>query len=158
FGSAAAALGRCGGCGCFCDLPWSRARRRAPRERRRGRLLRRIRRRDRTSASHRDRVRTDGAMAGGPHRRARRRSSYRLCRYCVPVAPYMNVRAPLFLTTAFLWPLDAASAHAPFEGGGGFYGGVLHPLFVPAHLLAILGTGLLVGQQVPRQPWTAAAS
>jgi urease accessory protein len=69
----------------------------------------------------------------------------------------MNVYAPLFLMVAFLWPSDAASAHVPFEGAGGFYGGVLHPLFVPAHVLAILGTGLLIGQQVPRWPWPAAA-
>jgi urease accessory protein len=49
-------------------------------------------------------------------------------------------------------------AHLPFEGGGGFLGGVLHPLLVPAHALVIMATGLLVGQQMPQRPWPAAAS
>ncbi len=41
----------------------------------------------------------------------------------------------------------SAMAHPPPLGIGGIFGGVLHPLFVPAHLLAIVGLGLLVGQQ-----------
>jgi hydrogenase/urease accessory protein HupE len=55
-------------------------------------------------------------------------------------------------------PIDTATAHAPFEGAGSFYGGVLHPLFVPAHALAIIGTGLFIGQQMPRWSWQAPAS
>ncbi len=39
-----------------------------------------------------------------------------------------------------------ALAHPPPLGIGGFFGGVLHPLFVSAHLLALLGLGLLIGQ------------
>lgn len=34
---------------------------------------------------------------------------------------------------------------------GGFVGGLLHPLFVPAHMLAVLALGLLIGQQAA---WT----
>ena len=40
-----------------------------------------------------------------------------------------------------------ALAHPPPLGIGGFAGGLLHPLFVPAHLLAVLALGLLIGQQ-----------
>ena len=40
-----------------------------------------------------------------------------------------------------------AWAHPPPLGVGGFLGGLLHPLFVPAHVLALLGLGLLAGQQ-----------
>ena len=29
-------------------------------------------------------------------------------------------------------------AHAPFVGVEGFYGGLLHPLLVPAHAMALL--------------------
>jgi hydrogenase/urease accessory protein HupE len=65
----------------------------------------------------------------------------------------MNRRALLLLTLALLLPVDAATAHAPFEGAGSFYGGLLHPLFVPAHAIAVMGMGLLVGQQAPRWRW-----
>jgi urease accessory protein len=33
------------------------------------------------------------------------------------------------------------------EGLGGFYGGLLHPVLTPTHGLALLGLGLLIGQQ-----------
>jgi urease accessory protein len=69
----------------------------------------------------------------------------------------MNLRAPLFLAAAVLLPVYEAAAHGAVEGAGGFYGGALHPLFVPVQVLAILGTGLLVGQQTSRSPWTATA-
>jgi urease accessory protein len=48
---------------------------------------------------------------------------------------------------------DAALAHAPFDGVGGFYGGLLHPLLVPAHVLAIVGMGLLIARQAPSGRW-----
>jgi urease accessory protein len=38
-------------------------------------------------------------------------------------------------------------AHSPIEGINGFYNGIAHPLFVPAHLLLILTLGLYLGQQ-----------
>ena len=40
-----------------------------------------------------------------------------------------------------------AQAHSPIEGIGDFYGGMLHPLWVPSHLISILALGLLAGQQ-----------
>ena len=39
-----------------------------------------------------------------------------------------------------------SAAHAPGFGGG-FAGGLVHPVVVPAHLLTLLGLGLLAGQQ-----------
>jgi urease accessory protein len=52
--------------------------------------------------------------------------------------------------------LDAgpAVAHEVVAGIGGFYGGLLHPLLVPAHVLALTGLGLFIGAQ-PRQLWAA---
>lgn len=70
----------------------------------------------------------------------------------------MNMPGSRFLALAVLLPIHAATAHASFDGAGTFYGGVLHPLLVPAHALAILGTGLLVGQQASRWRWRAPAS
>jgi urease accessory protein len=40
-----------------------------------------------------------------------------------------------------------ALAHDVVPGVGGFSGGLLHPLLVPAHLLALTGLGLLLCQQ-----------
>ena len=38
-------------------------------------------------------------------------------------------------------------AHSPIEGIDTFYGGLLHPVFVPAHLLLLIAIGLFVGQR-----------
>lgn len=38
-------------------------------------------------------------------------------------------------------------AHSPIEGIDRFYSGLLHPAFVPAHLLLLLALGLYVGQR-----------
>jgi urease accessory protein len=40
-----------------------------------------------------------------------------------------------------------AVALTPIEGFGGLYGGFLHPVLTPSHGLALLGLGLLIGQQ-----------
>jgi urease accessory protein len=40
-----------------------------------------------------------------------------------------------------------AAAHGPGLGGTGFVGGLLHPLLVPAHVLVVVGLGLLCGAQ-----------
>jgi hydrogenase/urease accessory protein HupE len=52
---------------------------------------------------------------------------------------------------------DTAFARPVFGGVGGFTGGLLHPLFVPAHVLAIVGAGLLIAQEKQRgariTPW-----
>lgn len=42
---------------------------------------------------------------------------------------------------------QAASAHVAIAGADDFTAGLLHPLFVPAHLLTILALGLLLAQQ-----------
>jgi urease accessory protein len=63
----------------------------------------------------------------------------------------------LALAVLALLPIEEASAHPPFAGATGFYGGLLHPLFVPAHALAVLGLGLLSGQ-APRWRWPMALS
>ena len=58
----------------------------------------------------------------------------------------------------FLWILaflvalgssQPAFAHAPIEGIGAFYNGMLHPALVPTHLMLILGLGILYGQRAP---------
>jgi urease accessory protein len=40
-----------------------------------------------------------------------------------------------------------AFAHVPIEGVGGFAGGLLHPILVPAHALSLAALGLFIGQQ-----------
>ena len=45
--------------------------------------------------------------------------------------------------------VNPALAHAPIEGIGAFYNGMLHPVLVPLHLVLIAGIGLLLGQQTP---------
>ena len=40
-----------------------------------------------------------------------------------------------------------ALAHSPIKGLDNFYAGLLHPLFVPAHLLGVLTLGVLFAQQ-----------
>lgn len=52
------------------------------------------------------------------------------------------------LTAAFvLLAADAADAHTVIQGASGFPGGFLHPLLVPAHVLALCALGLMAGQQ-----------
>lgn len=41
----------------------------------------------------------------------------------------------------------AALAHSPIKGLDSFYAGILHPLVVPAQVMAVLVFGILVGQQ-----------
>ena len=55
----------------------------------------------------------------------------------------MALRLAILLVTMAVSP---AGAHAPGFGGG-FTGGLVHPVVVPAHLLALTGVGLLAGQQ-----------
>jgi urease accessory protein len=58
----------------------------------------------------------------------------------------MQMRAAL-VALALLAAPGAAQAHAVIEGVSGFSGGLLHPLLVPAHMLALLGAGLMAGCQ-----------
>jgi hydrogenase/urease accessory protein HupE len=63
----------------------------------------------------------------------------------------MNARAGLLAAAAFVLFVQPALAHPPPLGIGGFPGGLIHPLFVPAHAMAVLALGLLIGQQAA---WT----
>lgn len=54
------------------------------------------------------------------------------------------------LVAALAFATHPAFAHEVVPGVGGFYGGLMHPLLVPAHVLALCGLGLLIGQQ-PRR-------
>ena len=51
-----------------------------------------------------------------------------------------------------------AQAHAPVEGIGEFYAGLLHPLVVPSHLLTVIGLGLVIGQQAHEELGRALAT
>ena len=42
---------------------------------------------------------------------------------------------------------EPASAHTVIQGLDGFPGGILHPFFVPAHVVSLFAVGLLIGQQ-----------
>jgi urease accessory protein len=55
----------------------------------------------------------------------------------------------LVVAIALAVMVEPAQAHAPIKGIGAFYNGLLHPLFVPAHLLLVFGFGLLLGQHAP---------
>jgi len=58
------------------------------------------------------------------------------------------MRQAAFSTGFFL--LTAAQpawSHAPIEGLGGFYNGMLHPILVPSQLLLLIAAGMLFGQQ-----------
>lgn len=56
----------------------------------------------------------------------------------------MSLRAAILVLAMAVSP---TAAHAPGFGGYGFVGGLMHPVMMPAHLLALLGLGLLAGQQ-----------
>jgi hydrogenase/urease accessory protein HupE len=42
---------------------------------------------------------------------------------------------------------STAFAHAPIDGVNHFLNGALHPIFVPAHIILLVGLGLLIGRQ-----------
>ncbi len=52
----------------------------------------------------------------------------------------------LILAVGLIGP---AAAHSPIKGIGVFYNGLLHPILMPAHLLALIAVGLLIGQHAP---------
>jgi hydrogenase/urease accessory protein HupE len=51
-----------------------------------------------------------------------------------------------------------ALAHSPIKGLNNFYNGLLHPVFVPAHLLLMIALGLFLGQQGPKENQPALAA
>jgi len=55
-----------------------------------------------------------------------------------------------WLAALLLLALPAtAGAHTAISGVGDFFGGVVHPLTTPAHVLVLLALGLLAGQHPP---------
>ncbi len=61
-----------------------------------------------------------------------------------------NTRRALWLWASLAAP-GVAFAHSPIKGIDTFYNGLLHPLFVPAHLLLLIALGLFIGQRDPEQ-------
>jgi urease accessory protein len=59
----------------------------------------------------------------------------------------MRVALALLLLVAMAEPV---LAHPPPLGYGGFWGGVLHPMYVTNHMIGIFALGLLIGGQ---EPW-----
>jgi urease accessory protein len=59
------------------------------------------------------------------------------------------VTARALIVAALTLIAEPALAHPPPLGIPGFPGGLLHPFFVPAHTLAVIGLGLLIGLQAP---------
>jgi urease accessory protein len=50
------------------------------------------------------------------------------------------------LALIFAVVADPAYAHVPIPGVGGFFGGLLHPYLVPAHVMSLLALGLLLAR------------
>ena len=48
---------------------------------------------------------------------------------------------------ALLLASQGAAAHGSVQGLGNFFSGVVHPLFEPAHLIVLIGLGLMLGQR-----------
>jgi urease accessory protein len=57
------------------------------------------------------------------------------------------MKAPVAAAAILMAMPDAVLAHTIVPGVGGFAGGLIHPLLVPAHGLALAALGLLAGQQ-----------
>ena len=126
---APAALGRRRAGRGLRDLPRLRARQGIAGRRQCGRVLGRLRDRDRPAASHRHRVRAAGALARGTARGARGRGGDRARRRRLSRRLRM---------TAFL--------------------GGLTQFFIPSHLLAVVALGLLAGQHAQRFPLPRSAA
>ncbi len=63
----------------------------------------------------------------------------------------MNCRYRALLLTGLFFAPGIVSAHSPIEGIDSFYSGLLHPVFVPTHLLALIALGLFMGQRSMQQ-------
>ena len=63
----------------------------------------------------------------------------------------MNALRSGFVGIMLLWLPGVASAHSPIKGLDNFYAGLLHPVFVPAHLLSVLALGIFFGQRGPKR-------
>jgi urease accessory protein len=65
----------------------------------------------------------------------------------------MTAAARLMLALVVWIAPQAAMAHPVFGGATGFYGGLLHPLLVPAHAMAVVAIGVLMAQQQSKWRW-----
>jgi hydrogenase/urease accessory protein HupE len=63
----------------------------------------------------------------------------------------MNSVRSGFAGIMLLWLPGVAAAHSPIKGLDNFYAGLLHPVFVPAHLLSVLALGIFFGQRGPKR-------
>lgn len=68
----------------------------------------------------------------------------------------MTKRSYFSLLSLFLSP-SVVLAHGPGSENDDFYHSLLHPLFVPSHLLILIAFGLLLGQQGARRNLPALA-
>src|SRR5262245_18355796 len=136
---------------CVRDLPRPCPWRRASARRQRGRLLGRLRGRDRALASRRHQLRPARPLAGRAPCRARRRRGDRARRGRLSERSRMSGLFRAVLAVAFLAWADPAFAHLPIGGVGGFYGGLLHPILVPPHALSVVALGLFIGRQRERR-------
>jgi len=59
----------------------------------------------------------------------------------------MKAIVGILFAAAFTIIAEPALAHPPPLGIPGFFGGLLHPLYVTAHVMAVFALGLLIGQQ-----------
>jgi len=64
--------------------------------------------------------------------------------------PAMIFRLIPATTILLLASVPEAAAHSPIKGIGAFYNGLLHPVLILPHLLALAAVGLLIGQNAPR--------
>lgn len=87
-----------------------------------------------------------GMVAGGDHRHPRRGWCHRTGRLQLPV-PRMVTTRRMALALALLLLGPQAQAHGSVKGLGDFMGGFLHPLFEPAHLVALIALLLLIAQR-----------
>src|SRR5262249_52125119 len=78
---------------------------------------------------------------GGAHRRRPHRAGWRR------FPGQADMKCGALALALLLTIVDTANAHAPVPGLDGFPGGLLHPVFVPAHLVALIGLGLFTGHQ-----------
>jgi hydrogenase/urease accessory protein HupE len=70
----------------------------------------------------------------------------------------MKFRLSVFYLACLLLVPEFAFAHGPIKGIGNFYNGILHPVFVPAHMLLLTAMGLLIGQKGIEKNLSALAS
>ena len=64
----------------------------------------------------------------------------------IPMTRLISIRHLLLVSLLGMTMPEMAWAHGSVAGIGEFYNGILHPMLAPAHLLALLGLALWLGQ------------